>query len=355
MSGYIAELRRELVDAAERERRRSAPRRALARTRRPLAAGLAGAATGLAALLGIAALGREGPEPVAAPRVVATVAIGGVPQAAAAGAGAVWVGDAENRVVRIDTDTREVTAVPADGEVISVAASASDVWAAVSEVDSVDDSHDRLLLRIDPQSNEVVSTIGPAQQCGGVLAATTTVVWTQADGQAPGPVARIDPRRERVEPVFRPGSLSALEVHDDALWTLSVTGVVERRDAASGRLLARRRGFAAASWRGAIAPDADGAWIATDGDGMLTRVSADMRILERLQLGVNGPVARAGRWLWVTVGDLYDRNAQLVRVDPETAAVTGRLPLGSRIPSALVAVGDDVWAALSDGTVVVVS
>ena len=91
MSDYIAELRRELVGAAERERRRRAPRRALRRARRPLALGLAGAAALAALVLGIV---RELPTPApAGPRVVATIRLGGIPVGAATGAGRVWVSD----------------------------------------------------------------------------------------------------------------------------------------------------------------------------------------------------------------------------------------------------------------------
>ena len=354
MSGYIAELRRELVDAAERERRRSAPRRALARSRRPLATGLAGAATGLAALLGIAALGRDDPEPVAAPRIVATIAIGGLPQDVAVGAGAVWVADGTGRVVRIDPETRDVVAkVPAGSEVPSVATSEDAVWATALVPGGTD--HDTYqLLRIDPESNDVVARIGPAPELGLELAATPTTVWVQGYEGSPAPVARVDASTGVLGPGFKARRMAALEVHDDVLWALSVTGVLERRDAGSGRLLGRLRGFAGGDYRSSIAPDEDGAWIASAGDGMLTRVSSDMRVTAQRKLGAIGPVVIAGPSLWFTAGDVYDRNAELVRIDRETGAVTGRLPLGSRIPSSLVAVGDDVWAALTDGTVRVV-
>ena len=64
---------------------------------------------------------------------------------------------------------------------------------------------------------------------------------------------------------------SVIAGQGDALWTLGVNGVLERRDAGSGRLLARRPGFAARPGAGARSlAVAGGAWVATGEDGTVT-------------------------------------------------------------------------------------
>jgi hypothetical protein len=160
MSDYVTELRRELVDAAERERRRSAPRRAFRRGRRPLATALAGAAALAAALLGIALLAREQPAPPpAALRVVDTIRLGRIPQGAVLGAGSVWVAEHDGRMLRVDPSTRRVIATAAAGTSAydRVAATSDAIWL----IGAVDEQEQRYrLVRIDPSSNRVVARIG---------------------------------------------------------------------------------------------------------------------------------------------------------------------------------------------------
>jgi hypothetical protein len=353
MSGYIAELRRELVDAADRERRRSAPRRAFVRARRPVAAALAMLSLLIAVGVGIALLGREEPPPVAEPRIVATIQIGGQPLDAAPGAGAVWVSDATGRVLRVDPETRRLAAeAPAGDEAAAISASDSAVWVATRT------GFDRYqVLRVDPRDNRVVGRSGRVEPYVSALeAASPGAVWAQLN--KPGPLQRINPRTNRLEGDFSTRHATALASRSGVLWALGADGVLERRDAASGRLLGRQGGFArfpfGGDWSNAIATDADGAWVATGPDGKVAHVALDGEMLAELSLGANGPIAVAGRWLWVTIGDISLSNGQLVRVDRMTGEVTGRLRLGSRIPRALVAVGDDVWAVIGDGTVLVI-
>jgi hypothetical protein len=357
MSDFITELRRELVDAAERERRHSAPRRALARSRRPLALGLASAVVILAAVLGLAMLGRNAPEPViTAPHVITTIRLGGIPEGAAVGAGSVWVSEADGRLLRVDPSAgRVIATVSAGTRAQGVAASADAVWM-MGAIDDV--GHQYRLIRVDPSSNRVVARIGTYGWSGATLAAAPDAVWLQIDKQAPGPLRRVDPAANRIEGTFGRGWLTGMAAHEDRLWTLSQHGVLEWRDSTTGRLLGRREGFPdrppGGPWRNAIAADAGGAWVATGHDGALTRVSSDGDVELTANVGANGPIALAGRWLWVTMNDGTDRNAHIARIDPDTGHVTGLLALRSRLPRQLVAVGDDLWAVLSDGTAIVV-
>jgi hypothetical protein len=357
MSDYIAELRRELVDAAERERRRSAPRRALARSRRAFVPVLAGAAVAVLAGLVISLLGREQPAPSpAGPRIVGAIPIGGVPEGAAVGAGSVWVSGDDGLVRRVDPRTRGVIAsVRAGTRAVAVTASADAVWVMAA----VDPANQQLrLMRIDPAGDRVVARIGEFGWQGAILAATDDAVWLQRLQEAPSSLRRVDPATNRVEGASGRDWRTAMAVSEDRLWTLSSGGVLEWRDASTGRLLGRRSGFPprrpGGPWQHTLAADSGGAWVATGQDGAITRVSRDGDVVLRAEVGANGPIALAGGSLWVTRNDGTDRDVQLARVDPATGRVTAQVPVDARVPRQLLAVGDDLWAVVSDGTALVI-
>ena len=277
MSDYIAELRRELVGAAERDRRRRAPRRALWRARRPLALGLAGAAALAALVLGIV---RELPTPApAGPRVVATIRLGGIPVGAATGAGRVWVSDDTGSVLVIDPKTRRRIATIATGNAAtSIAASDDAVWV-VAAGDQAEE--DYRLLRIDPASHRVVARITSFGPFGASLAATPHAAWVQTAKQDPGPVRRVDPATNRIGGAYGRRGLAAMAGRGERLWMLSLDGVLEWRDARTGRVLGALDGFApnppGGAWRSGIAPDGDGASVVSAEDGTVTRVSSGGR------------------------------------------------------------------------------
>jgi hypothetical protein len=356
MSDYIAELRRELVGAAERERRRSAPRRALARSRRPLATALAGAAVAVGAVFGIAVLGREEPSPPEAPGVIATIPLGSIPQGVAVGSGSVWVTDFEGRLLRLDPRTRRVIAtLPVGTRATQVSASDDAVWV-MGAVDG--DAHEYRLIRVDPARNRIVARIGSFGWAGAGLAAAPGALWLQADRQMPGPLRRVDPATNRIEGAFGDARRVAMAAGGARLWTLTEDGVLEWRDSATGRSLGRRAGFAprppGGPYRNTIAADAGGAYVATGENGSVARISSDGRVEWNVAVGANGPIAVADDTLWVTAEDGTQRNAQLLRLDPADGHVTGRIPLGARLPSGMVAVGDELWVALSDETALVI-
>ena len=257
MSDYIAELRRELVGAAERERRRRAPRRALRRARRPLTLGLAGAAALAALVLGIV---RELPTPSpAGPRVVATIRLGDIPVGAATGAGRVWVSDNSGSVLVLDPKSRRRIATIATGNAAaSIAASDDAVWVVAAGDHAEEDtgscasirratasSHGSLPSacsarplrpRPMPPGCRRPSRI-PGRSAGSILRPTGSAATTGGMASPPWPAAR-----------------AALDAWLD--------GVLEWRDARTGRVLGALDGFApnpaGRTWRSGIAPDGDG-------------------------------------------------------------------------------------------------
>jgi Sigma-70 region 2 len=107
-------------------------------------------------------------------------------------------------------------------------------------------------------------------------------------------------------------------------------------------------------YRNTLAAGVEGAYLATGENGSVTRLSSDGRVEWTVAVGANGPIAVAEHAVWVTAEDGTQRNAQLLRLDPADGHVTGRMRLRSRLPVGLVAVGDEVWAVLSDQTALVV-
>jgi DNA-binding beta-propeller fold protein YncE len=356
MSDYIAELRRELVGAADRERRRSAPRRALRRSRRAIVPALAGAVAVVGAVLGLAVLGRDDPAPPQSPGVIATIPLGGIPQGVAVGDGSVWVTEFGGRLLRLDPRSRRVIATVQVGtSATQLSASDDAVWA----MGAIDEGGQRKrLVRVDPATDRIAARIGSFGWAGAILAAAPEALWLQADRQTPGPLRRLDPTTNRIEGAFGPARRVAMAVGGGRLWTLTEDGLLEWRDAATGRPLGRRAGFAprppGGPYWNTIAADADGAFVATGENGSVTRLSADGRIEWAVAVGANGALAVAEHAVWVTTEDGTQRNAQLLRLDPDDGEVTGRIPLRSRLPVGLAVVGDELWAALSDSTAIVV-
>ena len=325
-----------------------------ARARRPLALGLAGAAALAALVFGIV---RELPTPApAGPRVAATIRLGGIPVGAAMGAGRVWVSDNSGSVLVIDPESRRrIATIPTGNAATSIAASDDAVWV-VAAADRAEE--DYRLLRIDPASHRVVARITSFGPFGASLAATRHAAWVQTAKQDPGPVRRVDPATNRIGGSYGRRGLAAIAGRGDRLWMLSLDGVLEWRDARTGRVLGALDGFApnppGGAWNSGIAPDADGASVVSAEDGTVTRVSSGGRFEWSVSLRANGPIARARGSLWVSTGEeLTGRRNAIVRLDPANGRVTGRIPLGARTTQALVPVGDELWAVLSDGTVLV--
>ena len=156
-------------------------------------------------------------------------------------------------------------------------------------------------------------------------------------------VARIDATHARIASYVGVGRRPiALAVDANGVWVVNADdGTVNELDPATGRL-ARTIGIGADV--NDVAIGFGSAWIADGNDGTVTRIdSAAGRIERTLQLtapGALGPstvffVATDNRYVWVTLGD------QLLRIDPATNRVTGRLVVG--VPTTLATGGGSVW------------
>jgi len=403
MSDYIVELRRELVEAADREQRSRAPRRAVRRSRRLLAPVLAGAA----ALAGAVAVtiglqGEDRPPLPARPQVQVTLKLDGKPAGATLGPSSAstrtTAGTSPSATVDIEPG-KTTTAPP--GTAINVApgqrsGSGSSVWVLRA---------DGALLEIDPQTDQLIRTeqvagtgvqLSASQgnlwavarqghsyrvtrlRMGGlrqrhvvrgtgvltglwpVSAASSTALWLQGDPQLEdnAPLLRVDASSGRVDGAFTAPTLSAIAADTQRVWTLSQSGTLEWRDAHSGRVVGRRSGFApladATSQNALASADDGGAYVATAGDGVVTRVSADGETRWRADVDADGPVAAAPGALWASQAAVDGAPGAIARLDQTSGKITQRMPLErSQTPTQLVPVSDELWAILNDGTVLV--
>lgn len=165
-------------------------------------------------------------------QVVATTSLEPEPWYVAAGAGAVWVGFPRSSMIqRVDAATNEVTGqvqLPGDG-VSAIAADDQAVWVEVIQ-DRSDQGQQNLasLVRIDPQTSEVVATISLEGLSGydDEIAIGAGAVWV-AGVNLTGPseerganLLRIDPTTNSINAVL-PVSAISVRAGADEVWVTS--------------------------------------------------------------------------------------------------------------------------------------
>ena len=165
-------------------------------------------------------------------QVVATIPLEAEPWYLAPGGGAVWLGSpGSSTIQRVDAATNEVTAqirLPGDG-VSAMAADDQAVWAEVIEDRSDQDQQNLAsLVRIDPQTSEVVATI-PLEGLSGYddeVAIGAGAVWvagvnlTGPSEERAADLMRIDPTTNTISAVV-PVSAFSVRAGADAVWVTS--------------------------------------------------------------------------------------------------------------------------------------
>jgi sugar lactone lactonase YvrE len=180
----------------------------MAKRRRP--SRLVVAAAGVAAALVAAGAPGAAPAPAATPTGLlagsqSTIRVGGAPDRAAVGQGAVWVGDLGN-LFRVDPATRRVVRVPDATTPFAIDDHA--VWARLR------DRFDTI-ARIDPASRIVVATF-PVSGTPAAIASTPAGVWV-ADSS--GTVTRIDPATNTVAATLPLGQIAfGVGAGPDTVW-----------------------------------------------------------------------------------------------------------------------------------------
>jgi sugar lactone lactonase YvrE len=363
MSDYISELRRDLVEAAERQAHAGRAIR-VARPLHPRAwspSALAGAtAIAIALIAVVVTLTTLAPPPKPSDaKIVATVRVGGQPRDAVLAGGSLWIADFEGRVLRFDPATRRVLArIRVGGNAVAVAADGDVVW--VMSNSSPDGSRS-YLFKLDARSGKRLAR-GPVDGSGGRVEAGAGGLWLVRDRDT-GDLERIDPDSfERTASVRLGGatteSLSGgLSVSGRSVWTRQFDSVLEI-DGGSGRVVSRvRTGLQPLQFdtQRSLLADRDGVWVVGPTEGVLARIERG-RVTRRITVGTTADyVARVGSSIWVTASRGGDDGVELVRVDPDEGKVVQRLRFGYDEPRTLVPVGEDFWVITSSGRATLVS
>jgi hypothetical protein len=359
MSDYIAALRQDLVEAAERQQRRSPAARAtrplLPRSWSPLAVLGTGAAVAGLLLLVLTLRAVNPPRPPEAPKVVGQFHIGGQPSDAVAAGEHVVVADADGSLLLVEPGDKRLLVPRTPGaRSLSLAADGTALWAVGAPSNPRGGSE---LQKLDPGTGRRLGG-GPLHGEAGSIALGGGGVWMITDvssvlvgGRHFSGLEKLDPRTAK-RVLFLPRvDAEGLAASSRSVWTRRGETVTERDE--RGRVLNRVQGISPTvgfeAQRTLLADD-DGAWVAGQSDGILYRIEGG-RVVKRLKVGLlAGVLARTRSAVWVTALAGADRY-ELVRVDPEDGSVTGRVAIGRDEPQTLVPIGKQVWVITGTGEV----
>ena len=179
-------------------------------------------------------------------------------------------------------------------------------------------------LKIDPQTNTVVQTIGVGNGPSAVAADARGVWVANADD---GTLTQIDPRTGKVlkSRISVGQSADGVALGFGSVWVTSeVAGSVTRIDAQSGRIAATVETGSSAN---AVAVGRHAVWVANDLRGTVTRIDPATNTIDTIRVG-NGPNGIA-----VTPGAVWVSNelaGTLSRIDPARNKTVQTVPIGNR-------------------------
>jgi hypothetical protein len=363
MSDYIAALRQDLVEAAERQQRHSPAARVarplLPRSWSPNAVLGVGAALAALLLLVITLRAVSPPRPPEAPKVVGTFHIGGQPYDAVAAGEHVVMADETGRLMLVEPGRTELLVRgEAGAQPLSLAADGTALWVVRSPSRPLGGSE---LMKLDPGTGRRLGG-GPLHGEAGSIALGAGGLWMITDvgsvlvgGREFVGLEKLDPRTGKRVLVLPNAGVEGLAASSRSVWTRRGATVTERDE--RGRVRTRVRGISpTVGFHGqrTLLADDDGAWVAGQSDGLLYRIERG-RIVRRLRVGLlAGVVARTRSAVWVTASVGAD-SYELVRVDPDDGEVTGRVLIGRDEPQTVVPIGKELWVITMRGDVVRVS
>ena len=213
------------------------------------------------------------PEQTTEPRVVKVVRIGGTPADGVFAHGSLWVAEFDGRrVVRIDPETREVTArIPVDEQPEAMASAGERLWAA----GLTPDGHVRV-WSIDPEANAVDGQFETDEGVG--FTATADAVWVIRRGHEDHSIDQFSAAGLRRVGRIPFGGPVGLAVGGDSVWAFGSDGTIARIDAGSGRIAHRWPRLMPSNLTASgksIAADRTGAWVLDSYAGQIVRLEGD--------------------------------------------------------------------------------
>ncbi len=266
--------------------------------------------------------------------IVAEIAAGIRPGPIAAGDGAVWVGNLDDRTLtRIDTRQRSVAATISleNRTPTGVAVGAGAVWVAHGLLGQVS--------RVDGQFNRVSNTVDVASpnSRSGVVAVGEGSVWAVFGD---GTLAMIDPGEATVVGSGFAGALpGAIIVSDGVVWVANSGDATVQRFNPATFEQGPIRTITVGGGPVGLAASEGAIWVASSRDDVVTRIDPDTNSTITIPVG-DGPAAvAAGEGaVWVT----NSGDGTVSRIDPATNEVVRTIDVGSAA-SGIAVVDGVVW------------
>ena len=269
--------------------------------------------------------------------IVAEVPVGLRPGPVAAGAGAIWVGNTDDRTLtRLDPATRAPAAtITLDQQTpTGIAIGEGAAWVAHGRVGT--------LSRVDPQFNSVSETLELAEPSdAGAVALGEGAVWAVFGDST---LVRIDPATGSTGTSFAGTRAAGVAVGAGFVWVANAGDAsvykYSPRTFESGpidEIPVGRRPNAIAFWFGGI-------WVANAGQDTISRLDPATGGQSTIPVGAApSAIAVGGNALWVA----NESDGTVSRIDPATDEVTDVIDVGN-VPVGLAVEGDYVWVAVQE-------
>jgi YVTN family beta-propeller protein len=226
---------------------------------------------------------------------VATMPVGEFPQALAIGYGAVWAAGLDGTITRIDPLTNQVSGtIPVDPSsgLNGIAAGAGAVW--------VSNAEQGIVYRIDPSTNQVIATI-QVEPWSSQIATTQEAIWVT--NPITPILTKIDPGTNEVSAAIRLDcSTRELAVDATAVWVAcdSVPALL-RIDPLTNQIVAR---IAVGNHPQGVAIGSSGIWVASITDNTLTLIAPDTNQVTAVYQVGQSPVDMVAVQdeVWVVIG-----------------------------------------------------
>jgi YVTN family beta-propeller protein len=272
-------------------------------------------------------------------QIVAQIPVGLRPGPVAAGAGAVWVGNLDERTLtKVDPERRSSAGAVTLGDrtPTALAVGGRGVWIAHGVLGTVS--------RVDPQFARVTATVdlntgtGPYQQAG--IAASGGSVWVVFGNST---LARIDAARARVAGSgFAGAQPSALAVGDGSVWVANAGDSTVQRFNPSTFEVGPVRTVSVGKRPVAIAFGEGAVWVANASDDTVTRIDPSSGATTTIRVG-QGPVALAvgSGAVWVANKD----DGTISRIDAGSNDVVRTIEIGNA-PAGVTFADGHVWVSV---------
>lgn len=345
---FQTQLRLQLREAARREERRSA----LALPTgwwRGISPALAAAAIALLVLaVVLAGLALRGPnaDHTATPKAVDRLPVAGSLGPLVGAFGSVWAIDTTGRLIRIDPVSRDVIGSLEVPPRTGLAAGAGSLW--VGDADT--------LQRIDARTGRVVARI-PLRTPGGESVGLFELHFTAryAWGFGPDGAMRIDLRRNVIDRFVPVGNslLRGAALQNGALWVIARNDRLLRLDPRTGA----RLGSVRVNWppTAGLAAEQGVALTSSTLNGRIARVDlpTGRELWVRDLGGRPGWWTVAGQDVWVQVSTGHGRD-HLARLDARTGRVLSRTQLPDLGVTMMTAINGQIWVGTPNGAIDVV-